>query len=113
MMRRRFREIRRPLQGNSPPTDEIVENREFTQKAMSIVEKAMPKLSNGQQIIIKGILKGNSLGSVAREYQSDKAGEDDLNRVTSAYQNAITALRGYLTDFATANGVIMPRDLSL
>lgn len=92
----------------SPPTDDLVEHAEFTREVLSRVNLIIPSLSHGQQVVITRVLEGKNLGHVAREYQSEKAGEDDLSRVDSVYQDAIKAIRKQLTPFAYANGIRIP-----
>ena len=107
MPRRRFRN-KYIWPEKAPPTDDLVEHAEFTREVVSRVNLIMPSLSHGQQVVITRVLEGKNLGNVAREYQSEKAGEDDLSRVDSVYQDAINTIRKQLTPFAYANDIRIP-----
>ncbi|MEM4259255.1 MAG: hypothetical protein QXS38_00630 [Candidatus Pacearchaeota archaeon] len=110
MTRKRFRQERLE---KAPSTDEIVENREFTEKTISLINKMMPYLSNGQQIVINSILKGKKLGDIAKEYQSHIEREDDLSRISSVCYCAITNLRRYLSPFAKSNDIEIRKEIDL
>jgi hypothetical protein len=94
--------------GMAQPTDEIVEDREFTERVMAVVDDAWLKLSHGQQVVLQRIRAGYSLGQITRDYLSQNKGEDDLKRIEGVYQDAIDALRSHVAPFARANGIEIP-----